>query len=56
MTIGDPNDPTVKVTITIKESLEAKLRKRQTDTVMKTGKGYAFSTTITDILEEHLKK
>ena len=44
-----------KVTISLKESLDKKVRKYQTQVIMKTGKGCSYSKAAADLMEKGLK-
>jgi len=51
----EKQDPTVKVCMTIKESMDKKIRNKQVSNIMKYGSNYSYSKTMNDILEEYFK-
>lgn len=56
MQVDQKRDPTVQITISMRESLDEKVRQHQTDTIVKSGANYSYSKAVCDILEEYFRK
>jgi hypothetical protein len=46
-------DPTVQITLSMRRSLSEKVRKLQTETIIRTGANYSYSKAVSDILEDY---
>lgn len=51
-----PADKTVRACISLKKSLDRKIRSEQTKVILAEGKNYTYSKAISDILEEYFRK